>query len=30
MSGQMHDLTDIESLLENPLVMVSAIAFEDE
>jgi len=30
MSGQMHDLADIETLLENPLVMVSAIAFEDD
>jgi hypothetical protein len=25
----MHDLVDIETLLENPLVMVSAIAFEE-
>ena len=30
MSGQMNDLTDIERLLENPLVMVSALAFEDD
>lgn len=26
----MHDLHDIENLMENPLVMVQAIAFEDD
>ena len=30
MSGQMNDLGDIESMLDNPLVMVSAIPLEEE
>ena len=30
MSGQMNDLDEIEAMLDNPLVMVSAIPSEDD